>query len=510
MVIDFISYLFISFICGVSIGLIFFILTKQKFLLQNTENLLKIQKINSELEIISQQNQNLELKIKNSERNSEDSLIEKKNLERLNKEYHENYIKQELIIKHINENLKNLTVNLEKIEHENITLKSINSEINCKLSSLESQKEILEQNLKLINDSLLHQFKNIATNIINENNEKFTEESKKKIDTLINPLNEKLQNFQKNMQECFDVESKEKFSLKESISKVIHSNEQIKYEASKLSNALKGNKMTLGHWGEIVLENLLISSGLRKDQDYFLQTNMKSQSNEILKPDVLIKLPDDKYIIIDAKTSFFDFHDYENIFDQVKKDLIIKDFIQRIKNHIENLSSKEYHSSLGIQTPEITLMFIPVESWYNIAIQSYPELYQYAWNKNIAVISPSTLFIILKTVSYIWKGKIQTQNSLKIADQAGKLYDQFVDFLSNMTEIGKSIEKASNNFDKAMSRLQNGRGNLIRRAEQMRTLGINNTKKIDQNLIFHENSYEHLECKENKEKDIIEEKEAAH
>ena len=314
----------------------------------------------------------------------------------------------------------------------------------------------------------------------------------------------KLHHFQQNMQECFDIEAKEKFSLKDSISKVIHSNDQIKYEASKLSSALKGNKIALGHWGEIVLENLLASSGLRKDQDYFVQTNMQNNENEKLKPDVLIKLPEDKYIIIDAKTSFFDFHAYENISEQNKKDIVIKDFIQRIKSHVENLSSKEYHSSLGLQSPEITLMFIPIESWYNLAIQSCPELYQYAWNKNIAIISPSTLFVILKTISYIWKGKIQTQNSLKIADQAGKLYDQFVDFLVNMTDVGKSIEKASSSFDKAMARLQNGRGNLIRRAEQMRALGINHAKKIDSNLILHENENVSSNAEVIEEREVVE------
>ena len=495
---------FIAFFSGLAIGLVCYIFIKQKFLSEIEKSHFILQKVNVELENINEKNKILYGTISNFEQNTENLNSSKKNLEFENQKLREDFIKQESTINHAYENLKNLMDRLSQIENKKNELESINQDINCRLASIEAQKKTLEVGMKLMNDSLLHQFKNIAMNVMNENSEKFTEESKKTIDNLINPLREKLHHFQQNMQECFDIEAKEKFSLKDSISKVIHSNDQIKYEASKLSSALKGNKIALGHWGEIVLENLLASSGLRKDQDYFVQTNMQNNENEKLKPDVLIKLPEDKYIIIDAKTSFFDFHAYENISEQNKKDIVIKDFIQRIKSHVENLSSKEYHSSLGLQTPEITLMFIPIESWYNLAIQSCPELYQYAWNKNIAIISPSTLFVILKTISYIWKGKIQTQNSLKIADQAGKLYDQFVDFLVNMTDVGKSIEKASSSFDKAMARLQNGRGNLIRRAEQMRALGINHAKKIDSNLILHENENVSSNAEVIEEREVVE------
>lgn len=493
-------FLFISFASGLFAGLIFHFFNRQKLLSEIERKNFTLQTINLELQNQHERNKTFLDQIQNLEKNIENINNEKKNLELTIQDLRENYIKQESISDHLNDNLQNLKNQLSQLQNEKNELEEINSNISCKLASLESQKNTMEENFKTMNDSLLHQFKNIAANVMNENSEKFTEESKKKIDNLINPLNEKLHNFQKTMQECFDLEAKEKFSLKDSISKVISSNDQIKYEASKLSQALKGNKMILGHWGEIVLENLLISSGLRKDQDYFLQANMENNSNEKLKPDVLIKLPDEKYIIIDAKTSFFDLHTYENTSEQEKKELAVKDFIQRIKTHIENLSSKEYHSSLGLNTPEITLMFIPIESWYTLAIQSSPELYQYAWNKNIAIISPSTLFVILKTISYIWKGKIQTQNSLKIADQAGKLYDQFVDFLTNFTDVGKSLEKAANSYEKALLRLQSGRGNLIRRAEQMRTLGINHSKKIDQNLIIepevHINKESHKEIEE--------------
>ena len=276
MNINFIIFISIAFCFGVTISFIFYFFARQRFASEIEKNDFILQKANFELENLNEKNEILFNQIKDFEKSIENYVVEKKYLEFENQKLREDFIKQESISNHMNENLKKLEERLIKSENEKNNLEFINSDINCKLASIESQKKTLEESLKFMNDSLLHQFKNIAINVMNENSEKFTKESKEKIDVLINPLHEKLQNFQKNMQECFDIEAKEKFSLKDSISKVIHSNEQIKYEASKLSNALKGNKMALGHWGEIVLENLLVSSGLRKDQDYFLQTNMQN------------------------------------------------------------------------------------------------------------------------------------------------------------------------------------------------------------------------------------------
>ncbi len=497
MNIEFFLIIFGSFIGGLFIGLVAFLFHKQKIavIINNLNS--EISNLNEKKLISDQRVDELLAKINFYE-------SEKRDLEVNLTNQREALVREVVISDSLRGSVQDLKSQLLKIEIEKSKLEEINSNISCKLAGLESQKETLEQNLKLINDSLLHQFKNIATNVMNENSEKFSDESRKKIDNLINPLSEKLQNLQKNMQECFDIEAKEKFSLKESISKMLHSNDQIKYEAAKLSHALKGNKAALGHWGEIVLENLLVSSGLRKDQDYFLQSSFQNERENRLKPDVLIKLPDEKYIIIDAKTSFFDFNAYDGIAEKERRDAAAKDFVQRIKSHIDSLSAKEYHSSLGLATPELTLMFIPIESWYNLAIQSSPELYQYAWNKNIAIISPSTLFVILKTISYIWKGKIQAQNSLKVADQAGKLYDQFVEFIANLSEIGKSLERAHVSYEKAMSRLSTGRGNLVKRAEAMRALGVNSTKKIDENLVaIAENSEENSMIVERSDENVI-------
>jgi DNA recombination protein RmuC len=379
----------------------------------------------------------------------------------------------------LNNEIKNLNIDLE-------TLRQKFEKINSENSGLKAEKISLTENLQTINQTLLPQFKNIAFSLLQENSEKFNSFSQEKLNEIVRPLNEKIKDFQGRIQEIFNEDQKEKSSLKEAINSVVNSNEYVRKEAFKLSNALKGNRLMLGHWGEIALENILNSSGLRKDQDYFLQFNGENQNEQIeskLKPDALIKLPDDKYVIIDSKISFFNYSGYEDATSNDEKLSFVKQFVGGLKTHIESLSSKEYHLNLGIDTPEITLMFIPVESWYNVAIKHFPEIYNFAWGKNIAIVSPSTLFVVLKTMAYIWKGKLQAKNSLEIASMGGKIYDSIAEFSEVLMDVGKSIEKAAGTFEKAMMKLKHGRGNLISRAEKLRNLGVKNNKLISSDLI---------------------------
>ena len=393
------------------------------------------------------------------------------------------------IVEKFNASVLNYNVlndNYQELETQLSNWREKYDNVNCKLSEVNASNPTMEKNLHLINDTLLYQFKNIASTTLNESNQKFGEHSKDQLNTMISPLADKLKTFQSKMEECFNIENKERFSLKEAIQDVIRSNENIKNEASKLSNTLKGNRLILGHWGEIVLENILNSSGLRKDEDYLVQSvNSNNQDDKELKlkPDVLIKLPDDKFLIIDSKISFFDYDAYENIDNNDSgRSAIVGHFVSKIKNHIDTLASKEYHNMIGFDTPEITLMFIPVESWYNILIKHSPEIYNFAWNKNIALVSPSTL----KTISYIWKCKTREKNSTEIAAMGGRLYDSLVEFTEMILDMGRSIEKMNSSYEKLMSKLKYGKGNLIGRAEKMRILGAKNNKLLNQTLLNNE------------------------
>lgn len=450
----------------------------------------KIQLLLSELQssvfFLNQKNESLI--IENTKLFDEKDLIEEK-LEEVKVEFYQQQslnagLNAELIL--YKDNYSNLLHDNQKLQSNFLELQENFNNQSMDLASLKAQKDTLTANLQILNQSLLPQFKNIANELLNQNSEKFDLYSREKLGLILDPLQDKLKNFYDQFSGFFQNENKEKFSLRESINALVNSNETIKQEASRLGNALKGNRIMLGHWGEIALENILNSSGLRKDQDYFLQfsANSVDESSDVkLKPDVLIKLPDEKYIIIDAKISFFDYQGYEDANTNEEKLSFVKQFVSRLKIHIESLSAKQYHANLGVDTPEFTLMFIPIESWYNIAVKHYPEIYNFAWGKNVAIISPSTLFVVLKTIYYIWKGKIQEQNSAEIANTGGKIYDSLVDFIETLQDIGKSLEKASFSFDKAMSRLYSGRGNLISRAEKMKKLGVRNNKNIPNDLI---------------------------
>jgi DNA recombination protein RmuC len=386
--------------------------------------------------------------------------------------------KQEILLISQNE-IVNLNSDLERIRIKF-------QEVSAENSALKAEKVSLSENLKNLNETLLPQFKNLAFSLLQENTEKFNSFSSGRLSEILSPLNQKIKDFESKIGQVFTEDQKEKSSLKEAINSVVNSNEHVRKEAFKLSNALKGNRLMLGHWGEIALENILNSSGLRKDQDYFLQISSQSQneaSDSKLKPDALIKLPDEKYVIIDSKISFFNYGGYEDATSNDEKLVFVKQFVSGIKTHIDSLSSKEYHKNLGIDTPEITLMFIPVESWYNIAIKHFPEIYNFAWGKNIAIVSPSTLFVVLKTIAYIWKGKLQAKNSFEIASLGGKIYDSIAEFSEVLVDVGKAIEKAGGTFEKAMSKLKHGRGNLISRAEKLRNLGVKNNKLISSDLI---------------------------
>ena len=454
----------IFIICGLlSFNIFTYIFIKNKYHSTIEISNQMIKNINSTLEAKIQEIQNL--KNENLKQNELNELI----------------AKLETINAFNNKELQNINDSLNDEKHKAIEIEKLYNNARCTISSMESEISVIKENFKLVNESLLSQFKNIATEITNQNTIKFNQESNEKLNTLINPLTTKLQDFQKTVQDCFNIEAKEKFSLKESINNILHSNNQIKYEASKLTNALKSNNMILGHWGEMILENILISSGLRANFDYELQE--KSASNTT-RPDAIIKLPGEKRIIIDAKTSYFDAELFNDLVNEDDKNKYLKDFVKKIRNQIDNLASKEYHYNAGGETPELSLMFIPVESWYNAAIQFDKNLYEYGWSKNVVLISAPILFVILKTIAYVWKGENQEKNALKIAEYAGGLYDSFVDLMNNLMDIGKSIKLLCKNYDAALSKLSNGRGNILIRLEYIKTLGIKHKKNLEKNGII--------------------------
>jgi DNA recombination protein RmuC len=256
-------------------------------------------------------------------------------------------------------------------------------------------------------------------------------------------------------------------------------NKTITEQTQNLTNALKGNTKMQGGWGEMILERVLDSSGLTKGREYETQFVTSSSSGATIKPDAVIFLPEEKNIIVDAKVSLTAYEQYTSAADgSTEKELALKAHVTSLKNHIKQLSEKDYHTALDLKSPEFTLMFIPIESGFALTIQTDKELFEFAWSKKIVLVSPSTLLASLRTVASVWKAENSNKNTLEIARQAGDMYDKFVGFAETLNKVGDSIKKADTLFEDAVNKLSTGKGNLVNRAESLRKLGIKTTKAL--------------------------------
>ena len=332
------------------------------------------------------------------------------------------------------------------------------------------------------------EFENIAQKIFQENTKSYREESSKNLTQLLNPFKENIEGFKKSVQ---SFETKEK-SLDETIKIFREINTEMRDEALKLTQALEGGSKTLGQWGEFMLENILEKSGLRKNEEFTLQgkgMEIKSVDGDLARPDAVIHLPDNKHIVIDSKvSSLIHYRDYLSATDKQEKDKLLSKTLKSVKKHIDDLSSKEYHLSEKLLTPDFTLMFMPHEGLFALTTQ-HKDLFDRAWNKHLVIVSPTTLLATLRTVASIWKIERQNKNAEEIAKQSGLLYDKLRVFLKYMTGIEKGLESAQTNYSKALTNLQ-GKGSLIQKAETIKELGAKTNKTLPSNFQLTENSPE--------------------
>ncbi|MFD1630119.1 DNA recombination protein RmuC [Pseudopedobacter beijingensis] len=371
-----------------------------------------------------------------------------------------------------------IKVLIEQLNNE----KQNNAAIQSKL--LAEQQKIAEQKAHIEN---LHkqfkvEFENIANQILKEKTKEFTEVNRTNLDILLNPLKENIKAFEQKVEQSYKAESAERFTLKGTIDELIKQTKLIQDDANNLTKALKGDNKKQGNWGEMVLDRLLESSGLIDGVNYTKQSSFVNDEGGRSLPDVILNLPENKHIVIDSKVSLLAYERFINA-DEDEKDNYIKQHLLSIKGHIQNLGSKNYHDLYKINSPEFVLLFIPIESSFAIAVQYDRELFDFAWNKKVVIVTPSTLLATLKTVASIWKQEQQTKNAIEIATKAGALYDKFVGFINDMNKIGDSIDKSQKAYSDAMNKLTTGTGNLVGRAENIRKLGAKTSKLIDGNLI---------------------------
>lgn len=405
----------------------------------------------------------------------------------------------------LRERIENLSGEQSQLQTETITLRERNNNLQHQFQSLEKERSgLMEQNRDL-NSSLTEtrttnrhleeklssfkkeieeiqtgfrdQFKVLADEIMEEKSKKFSEQNKVNMEQLLNPLGEKIKTFEKRVEETYKEDVRDRISLKEQISQLSELNNKMTQEAGNLTRALKGESKSQGSWGEMILERILEKSGLRKDREYVVQPSF-TEDGARKQPDVIIHLPDEKHLVIDSKVSLVSYEKYVSAEDQEDRAMHIKDHIRSVRKHIKELSEKNYQNIYGINSPDFVLMFMPVEPAFGLAIEHESELYNDAFDKNIVLVSPTTLLATLATISNIWKQEYQNRNAVEIADAGGKLYDKFVGFAEDLVDLGKRLDQTRKSYDGAMNKLQDGRGNLIRQAERMRDLGARSSKTL--------------------------------
>jgi len=322
------------------------------------------------------------------------------------------------------------------------------------------------------------EFENIANKILKTHSQEFTQTNFKNIGEILNPLKEKITDFEAKVNKAYDMELRDRISLKEEVKKLYELNSKISEEANNLTKALKGDSKKQGNWGEVVLEKILERSGLTKGAEFETQFSTTSEDGKRFQPDVVVFLPDKKHIIIDSKVSLVAYEKYVNAEEEEDRKQFMKEHIDSIRRHIKELSEKNYQSAKEMNSPDFVLLFIPIESSFGVAVQADQQLFNDAWASRIVIVSPSTLLATLRTISSIWKQENQTRNAMEIARQGGALYDKFVGFVNDLEKIGKGINQLHESYDEAMKKIQTGSGSLVSRAENIRKLGIKTTKKL--------------------------------
>ncbi len=374
--------------------------------------------------------------------------------------------------------------NLSKATDEKLELLVNHEKIKAECSNLREKLQGQKVELEEIQKKFTTEFENIAHKILKKNSEEFTAVNQKNMGEVLNPLKEKIHLFEKKVEDTYQKGLKDQTDLRAELKKLYDLNARISEEASNLTKALKGDVKKQGNWGEVVLERILERSGLNEGgQGYQKQFCDTSEDGKRIQPDVVINLPDNKHIIIDSKVSLVAYEKAVNAATETERLLRVKEHLQSLKNHIKGLSEKHYQTAQNLNCPDFVLLFIPIEAFFSLAIQEDQELFSYAWDQKVVIVSPSTLLATLRTIASVWQQENQTRNAIEIARQSGALYDKFVGFITDMENLGKTLESTRKNYDLALAKLHTGSGNLVRRAENIKKLGAKTTKELPEKML---------------------------
>lgn len=352
-------------------------------------------------------------------------------------------------------------------------------------AELKEQQDSHQQRLSDLQgsrDELRAQFAELAGKIFDEREQRFAETSQQQLGQLLDPLKERIQSFEKRVEESYQQEARERFSLGKELERLQQLNQRLGDEATNLTRALKGQK-TQGNWGELVLERVLEHAGLEKGREYQTQVSLKSADGERFQPDVLIQLPGDKQVVVDAKVSLTAYQQYIAAEDDASRQLSLKQHVLSLRSHLKGLSLKDYQRLEGLHSLDFVLLFVPIEAAFAAALQADPGLFQEAFDQHIVIVSPTTLLATLRVIDSLWRQERQSQNAREIAERAGALYDKFVAFIQDLDEMGARLQQLDKAYAGARNKLCEGRGNIISRVENLKLLGARASKSLPAELL---------------------------
>lgn len=367
----------------------------------------------------------------------------------------------------------------ESLQIRLATLQTENSNLIERLSEQKTQLEDLQTQFK-------KEFENLANQILEDKSKRFSEQNETQLKNILDPLKDRIRDFEKRVNETHNESAIGRSALQEQLRHLAEMNKKMSEDAINLTTALKGDRKIQGNWGEHILEKILERSGLTKGRDYDVQQSFTMEDGSRLQPDVIIRLPENRNLIVDSKVSLVAYNRYYASFntdDKAVQEAHLKDHINSIRAHIKGLSGKNYQNLSGIGSPDFVLLFIPIEPAFMLAISADNELYNEAFDKKVVLVSPTTLLVTLLTIDLVWKQEYQSQNAMEIAKQGADMYDKFVGFVEDMIKVGKHMEESKKTYAEAMNKLHEGKGNLVRRAENMKKLGIKAGKQLPQGLV---------------------------
>ena len=374
----------------------------------------------------------------------------------------------------------------QQLKEKETLINGLNSQLSRKTTENEGLNEKLlnlKKDLESLQENFRNEFKNLANDILEEKTKKFTEQNRTKLDEILKPLSEKIREFEKKVEDTYDKESKQRFSLEKEIKNLAELNQQISKEANNLTHALKGQAKTQGNWGEIILESILEKSGLVRDREYSVQASYTNSEGKRLQPDVIIAYPGDRSLVVDSKVSLLAYERYATAETKEEQDKALKEHMLSVRSHINDLSGKNYQDLYQLKSLDFVMLFMPIEPAYLIALQAEPDIWQFAYERRALLISPTNLIAALRMISNLWRVENYNKNAVEIARQSADLLDKFVGFLEDLEDVGRKLDSTRQSFDASMNKLSTGKGNLIRRAEKIKELGAKPTKDLPKNLL---------------------------